>query len=134
MAAAVIAVRNNRHYEDCGERRKTALDDRDKFWKDLEEQAHFKDMLKTFDADKSGDLDAKELCNLIQKFGKGIYIDSEGRQLDLLHSGAGQHYPSSPTEEEITWILAAVAKVKSNRIVASELKFALVCANMCLYC
>ncbi len=128
-AAAIVAVRNNRNYDDFSDRRQTALHDRDTFWKDLEEQLHFRDLMVSFDADKSGDLDATELRNLIQKYGQGVYLDSNGRQLDIMHTGGGQHYPSSPTDDEITWILAASAKVKKNRIVASELKFSLVCVE-----
>ena len=129
-AAAIVAVRNNRNHDDYCERRKTALEDRDNFWKDLEERLHFRDLMASFDADKSGDLDATELRSLIQKYGQGVYLDLNGNQLDIMHSGGGRHYPSSPTDDEISWILAASSKVKKNRIVASELKFSLVSVDL----
>ena len=132
-AAAMVAIKHHGTFssrtgdDESRDRRQTAREDRDNFWRSLEEQAHFRDMMVAFDADRSGDLDANELRNLIQKYGQGIYVDADGNQLDFMHSGAGKHQPSSPTDEEIAWILAASAKVKKNRIVASELKFALVC-------
>ena len=66
-------------------------------------------LLQTFDEDRSGDLDTKEITNLI--------IDHEIR--------TGKDIPTVPNEAEISWILQSAGKHRENAIDVTELDFAL---------
>jgi Ca2+-binding EF-hand superfamily protein len=78
-----------------------------------EQQAHFRelrDLIKKYDEDRSGNLNAQEL-------GKCIKAYSDARQWT--------REPVFPTEEEANLILHAAGKHKTNAIDASEIEFAL---------
>ena len=67
-------------------------------------------MIKQYDEDKSGNLNAAELAKCIKTY-------SDNRQWTAA--------PENPTEEEINLILQAAGKRKKNSVDASELQFAL---------
>ncbi len=64
-------------------------------------------LVQQYDADKSGNLNAEELSNLIA------------------HYAAGSGAPVAPTDEEASWILQAAGKHKKKFIDHSEISFAL---------
>ncbi len=64
-------------------------------------------LLQKYDEDKSGDLDSREITNLI------------------IHHEIRNGKNLSPSEEEISWILQAAGKHRENSIDVTELDFAL---------
>ncbi len=66
-------------------------------------------LLQTYDNDRSGDLDTREITNLI--------TDREIRN--------GRDIPTVPNEAEISWILQSAGKHRENAIDVTELDFAL---------
>jgi Ca2+-binding EF-hand superfamily protein len=66
-------------------------------------------LLQEYDEDKSGDLDMKEMTNLI--------TDHEIRN--------GKDIPIVPSKAEISWILQSVGKHSENAIDVTELELAL---------
>ena len=78
-----------------------------------EEKAHFRELrnlVKQYDEDKSGNLNAQELSKLVKAY-------SDARQWTC--------EPVFPTEEEMNLILQAAGKHKANQVDASEIQFAL---------
>ncbi len=112
--------------------RREAYEEQERFWAQLvsdadpccssivlivfrlqEEQAHFRelrDLIKKYDEDRSGNLDAQELAKCIKTY-------SDARQWTV--------EPVFPTEEEVNLILQAAGKHKKNAVDSSELQLAL---------
>ncbi len=109
------------------ERRKFAIEHLGKYVKGLEENPSFREVLAL--QSESSCLDANELTELIQKFGTGTFVDSEGHGVDIIRhvlTSTLQHCPPSPSDDEISWILSAGSRLRANRMVASVTKFSLV--------
>ncbi len=132
MAAAVIAARQNKRRgtrpEVKSSRRQAAYDHQEKYSDSIQESKDAESLrqMMAFDADHSGGLDAAELKKMIHKFGQGVYLDSNGKQLDFMHSGGGKHYPSDPSEEEISWLISSFSKRHGTALVGSEILYAMV--------
>ncbi len=78
-----------------------------------DEQARFRELralIKKYDEDKSGDLDASELTKCIQ-----VYSDTRQWTMD----------PVSPTDEEISLLLKASSNHKQGTVDASEIEYIL---------
>mmetsp|Transcript_42626 Transcript_42626/g.89134 ORF Transcript_42626/g.89134 Transcript_42626/m.89134 type:complete len:224 (-) Transcript_42626:51-722(-) len=130
MLAVIAAMGNNRgtlaSSTRIRESRKIAIEHLKCYVKGLEENPAFREVMAS-QCESSTCLNAIGLLELIQKFGTGTFLDSEGHEVDIIHhvSTSLQHRPPSPSEDEISWILSAGSRLRANRMVTSDIKFSL---------
>jgi Ca2+-binding EF-hand superfamily protein len=79
-------------------------------------------MLKKYDADKSGNLDANELIELLAHHDHGIRSDWNEYHTELVMQNIGK---VAPTSEEISWLLKASKNNAQSTVGASDIGFIL---------
>ncbi len=81
-----------------------------------------KNRLKKYDTDGSGNLDEKELRQLLAHYDNGMKSDWNEYHTEKFVQNIGS---VDPTSEEISWLLEAGKKHKPNRVDVSEIGFIL---------
>jgi Ca2+-binding EF-hand superfamily protein len=79
-------------------------------------------MLERYDTDRSGNLNAEELTQLLAHYDNGIKSDWDEYHTGLVLKNIGS---VTPTAEEVDLLLKAAAKHKKSSVDASELSFVL---------
>ncbi len=79
-------------------------------------------MLEKYDTDRSGNLNAEELTQLLAHYDNGVKRDWDEYHTSLVLKDIGS---VTPTTEEIDLLLKAAAKHKQSSVDVSELSFVL---------
>jgi Ca2+-binding EF-hand superfamily protein len=93
-----------------GKKREAAYTKQQKFWAGMEKNEKWTSVVAKFDKDKSGDLNADEVADVIIQFGYGTYDDNK-------------FIPSKPTKKELEWIMR-ILQHESIPLYSLKLKFA----------